>query len=326
MDSSNPSLEPTEQIAVVQARLHELSAQQPTARAAFDAIVDLVARADGQLPTGARLIRLVTLFNAQRADGVPAIPLGSAGVARACVDAYQRQLLAARPAALDHPALPPDMVDDLNRWLARWIRLSSDRLAQASRIQVQALQASHAEAVAHLTDQIQALQAARDHNALQLQAQHKEHALLLDVHHEMSQRHRELLQALEAQAREQQSLSVALAEARAQLDSQQQAQAALEERLQQALAQSRAHEVQAMLHHDRVQVLEKKAAADKQARTALAHELQEAHALRAHLQAEWEATRQALQHALAQRQATPSQPPRKRRSPPGRALPSTNAP
>lgn len=110
------------------ALLTPLAAQQVTAREAYSSMTRLVARLEGDVPTGARLVGLLQLFNAQRPAGLPAIPVGTAGVAQDCVAAYRRSLVRANTLGVAHPALPADMVEGLNRWLERLLDLMKDEI------------------------------------------------------------------------------------------------------------------------------------------------------------------------------------------------------
>ena len=110
------------------ALLTPLAAQQVTAREAYSSMTRLVARLEGDVPTGARLVGLLQLFNAQRPAGLPAIPIGTAGVAQDCVAAYRRSLVRANTLGVAHPALPADMVEGLNRWLERLLELMKDEI------------------------------------------------------------------------------------------------------------------------------------------------------------------------------------------------------
>ena len=105
------------------ALLTPLAAQQVTAREAYSSMTRLVARLEGDVPTGARLVGLLQLFNAQRPSNLPAIPVGTACVAQDCVAAYRRSLVRASTLGVAHPSLPADMVEGLNRWLERLLEL-----------------------------------------------------------------------------------------------------------------------------------------------------------------------------------------------------------
>ncbi|MEO0003390.1 MAG: hypothetical protein RLZZ22_1082 [Pseudomonadota bacterium] len=140
------------------ALLTPLAAQQVTAREAYSAMTRLVARLEGDVPTGARLVGLLQLFNAQRPAGVPAIPVGTAGVAQDCMAAYRRSLVRANTLGVAHPALPADMIEGLNRWLERLLDLMKDEIRRPYEAEAVQLRAQLA---AELASQQQAAEAER---------------------------------------------------------------------------------------------------------------------------------------------------------------------
>jgi hypothetical protein len=126
----------------MQALLAPMALRQVTAREAYGAMIRVVARIEGDVPTGARLVGLLQLFNAQRPAGVPPIPAGTAGVAQDCVAAYRRTLVRASSAGVANAALPPDMVEGLNRWLERLLGLMRDEIKRPYEAQAVELRAS----------------------------------------------------------------------------------------------------------------------------------------------------------------------------------------
>lgn len=149
------------------ALLTPLAAQQVTAREAYSSMTRLVARLEGDVPTGARLVGLLQLFNAQRPSNLPAIPVGTAGVAQDCVAAYRRSLVRASTLGVAHPSLPADMVERLNRWLERLLELMKDEIRRPYEAEAQQLRAQQA---AELAARQQALEAERQSACETLQA------------------------------------------------------------------------------------------------------------------------------------------------------------
>lgn len=195
IDNSPAASDPETQLRqALLALLTPLAAQQVTAREAYASMTRLVARLEGDVPTGARLVGLLQLFNAQRPASVPAIPVGTAGVAQDCVAAYRRSLVRASTLGVAHPSLPADMVEGLNRWLERLLDLMKDEIRrpyEAEAVQLRAqlaaeLAAQQQAAAAErqsARDALQALEARLEQNqqqAMLLEQQNAAQALRLD--------------------------------------------------------------------------------------------------------------------------------------------------
>jgi len=135
------------------ALLTPLAAQQVTAREAYAAMTRVVARIEGDVPTGARLVGLLQLFNAQRPENVPPIPAGTAGVAQDCVAAYRRWLVKSATQGIAHKALPPDLTEGLNQWLERLLELMTTEISRPFEAEAQKLRTSTDAELATLRSQ-----------------------------------------------------------------------------------------------------------------------------------------------------------------------------
>jgi hypothetical protein len=149
--------------SALSAVLTPLAVQQVTAREAYAAMTRVVARIEGDVPTGARLVGLLQLFNAQRPDGVPPIPAGTAGVAQDCVAAYRRTLVKAASQGVAHKTLPPDLIEGLNQWLERLLELMTAEISRPYETEAQKLRTRTDEELAAARAQSEAeRQAVRD--------------------------------------------------------------------------------------------------------------------------------------------------------------------
>ena len=205
--TSSVEVSPALQAAVNQ-KLSGMAPLGPTARECYEAIIELVAINDGDLPSAARLVNLVNLFNAHREAEIPGVPLGSANVATECVANFRRTLLQVRQNPVEHPGLPADMASSMNRWLDRLMQTLSKRLevsfqaqadAQAKQHQqaLEETQATHLKEVAGMLHEIEGLQ--QEKAALESRAQGvaEERDHLKSLYEQMSQRNQDLIVLLE---------------------------------------------------------------------------------------------------------------------------------
>jgi len=324
--TSNPE---TQLRQALLALLAPLAAQQVTAREAYSSMTRLVARLEGDVPTGARLVGLLQLFNAQRPAGLPAIPVGTAGVAQDCVAAYRRSLVRANTLGVAHPALPADMVEGLNRWLERLLNLMKDEIRRPYEAEAVQLRAQLA---AELAAQQQAAelerQAAREalhalesrleqsqQQTLALEQQNAAQALRLD----------ELQARLVRSETENRASAERAAVLQSRLDQSVDRMSQLELSLRQAQAAGDEERRQRLLAIDAARVVERELAGEKEKRKA-AETL--ARTLEKYLEEE-KARAAVLQSALseAQRQpvllsAEPAKPSQSRLKPSRRSVPA----
>lgn len=288
------------------ALLTPLAAQQVTAREAYSSMTRLVARLEGDVPTGARLVGLLQLFNAQRPANVPAIPVGTAGVAQDCVAAYRRSLVRASTLGVAHPALPADMVEGLNRWLERLLELMKDEIRRPYEAEAQQLRSQQA---AELAAQQQVLEAERQsaREALQALESRLEQALqqtqaLEQQHAAQAQRLDELQSALIRSEEQQRAAAERAAVLQSRLDQSGERLGQLEQSLRQAQAAGDEERRQRLLAIDAARVTERELAGEKEKRKA-ADAL--ARTLEKYLDEE-KARAAALQSALADAQRQPA--------------------
>ena len=254
------------------ALLTPLAARQVTAREAYAAMTRVVARFEGDVPTGARLVSLLQGFNAQRPAQVPALPAGTAGVAQDCVAAYRRSLVRAASQGVAHAALPPDLLDSLNGWLERLVELMKEDLRRAYDAEAARLRADCDAALAREREQAQtdrdAARAAQDQLQAELQDRQRQLQALGDEQARQSERIDALTQALDRAAREQRELTARAAV----LESRAVEGAAREAQQRQALsaAQAAADEErrQRLLVLDGARVVEQELAREKERRKA----------------------------------------------------------
>ena len=142
--------------SALSALLTPLAVQQVTAREAYAAMTRVVARIEGDVPTGARLVGLLQLFNAQRPENVPSIPAGTAGVAQDCVAAYRRSLVKSATQGVAHKALPPDLIEGLNQWLERLLELMTMEISRPFEAEAQKLRERTDAELAALHSQVEA--------------------------------------------------------------------------------------------------------------------------------------------------------------------------
>ncbi len=174
----NPSPGPSDALSVesqlrsaLVALLTPLAAQQVTAREAYAAMTRVVARIEGDVPTGARLVGLLQLFNAQRPENVPPIPAGTAGVAQDCVAAYRRSLVKAATQGVAHKALPPDLIEGLNQWLERLLELLTTEISRPFEAEAHKLRERTDEELAAVRSQAEAQRQAAQDQVTELESQ-----------------------------------------------------------------------------------------------------------------------------------------------------------
>lgn len=288
------------------ALLTPLAAQQVTAREAYSSMTRLVARLEGDVPTGARLVGLLQLFNAQRPSNLPAIPVGTAGVAQDCVAAYRRSLVRASTLGVAHPSLPADMVEGLNRWLERLLELMKDEIRRPYEAEAQQLRSQQA---AELAARQQALEAERQSARETLQAlesrleQALQQAQALEQQNAtQTQRLDELQSALVRSGEENRAAAERAAVLQSRLDQSAERLGQLEQSLRQAHAAGDEERRQRLLAIDAARVTERELAGEKEKRKA-ADAL--ARTLEKYLDEE-KARAAALQSALAEAQRQPA--------------------
>lgn len=256
----------------LQALLAPMAVRQVTAREAYGAMTRVVARIEGDMPTGARLVGLLQRFNSQRPAGVPPIPAGTAGVAQECVAAYRRTLVRASTAGVANPALPPDMVEGLNRWLERLLELMRDEIRRPYEAEATRLRASLDEEMAALRQATDAeLVAAREAGqALEAelqQARQQLRAQQLQIESQLA-RIMELEAAHEKSARENRDLASSLAVQRSRAEEAQRQQQQTAQALQQAHSAADEERRQHLLALDSTRVVEQELAREKERRKA----------------------------------------------------------
>lgn len=288
------------------ALLTPLAAQQVTAREAYSSMTRLVARLEGDVPTGARLVGLLQLFNAQRPSNLPAIPVGTAGVAQDCVAAYRRSLVRASTLGVAHPSLPADMVERLNRWLERLLELMKDEIRRPYEAEAQQLRAQQA---AELAARQQALEAERQSACETLQAlesrleQALQQAQALEQQNAtQTQRLDELQSTLVRSGEENRAATERAAVLQSRLDQSAERLGQLEQSLRQAQAAGDEERRQRLLAIDAARVTERELAGEKEKRKA-ADAL--ARTLEKYLDEE-KARTAALQSALAEARRQPA--------------------
>ena len=288
------------------ALLTPLAAQQVTAREAYSSMTRLVARLEGDVPTGARLVGLLQLFNAQRPSNLPAIPVGTAGVAQDCVAAYRRSLVRASTLGVAHPSLPADMVEGLNRWLERLLELMKDEIRRPYEAEAQQLRSQQA---AELAARQQALEAERQSACETLQAlesrleQALQQAQALDQQNAtQTQRLDELQSTLVRSGEENRAATERAAVLQSRLDQSAERLGQLEQSRRQAQAAGDEERRQRLLAIDAARVTERELAGEKEKRKA-ADAL--ARTLEKYLDEE-KARTAALQSALAEARRQPA--------------------
>lgn len=288
------------------ALLTPLAAQQVTAREAYSSMTRLVARLEGDVPTGARLVGLLQLFNAQRPSNLPAIPVGTAGVAQDCVAAYRRSLVRASTLGVAHPSLPADMVEGLNRWLERLLELMKDEIRRPYEAEAQQLRSQQA---AELAARQQAIELERQSARETLQAlesrleQALQQAKALEQQNAtQTQRLDELQSALVRSGEENRAVAERAAVLQSRLDQSAERLGQLEQLLRQTQAAGDEERRQRLLAIDATRVTERELAGEKEKRKA-ADAL--ARTLEKYLDEE-KARAAALQSALAEAQRQPA--------------------
>lgn len=256
----------------LQGLLAPLAAQQVTAREAYAAMTRIVARIEGDVPSGARLVGLLQLFNAQRPAGLPAIPAGTGGVAQDCVAAYRRSLVRASAQGVAHPTLPVDMIEGLNRWLERLLDLMKDEIRRPYEAEAISLRA-------RLDEELQAMRLAAEaerqaalatlqdtENRLQ---QSQQQAQDLQRQSEaLEQRLAELNQGLQAAAAENRELSARAAVLQSKLQQSEMRQAELDVALRAAQSAGDEERRQRLLAMDSARVVEQELTREKEKRKA----------------------------------------------------------
>lgn len=134
--------------------LSALSAQSPSAREAYAALLPALANHEGDIPTGAKLVDCVQWFNANRPAGMARIPLGTAGVAQECVTIYRRSLVqsSARQQVV-HQTLPAALLQQFNGWLQQLVEMTHTGLQQQFTQELEVSRAQMAEEMQRLTEQ-----------------------------------------------------------------------------------------------------------------------------------------------------------------------------
>ncbi len=273
IENSPAASDPETQLRqALQALLTPLAAQQVTAREAYASMTRLVARLEGDVPTGARLVGLLQLFNAQRPAHLPAIPAGTAGVAQDCVAAYRRSLVRASTLGVAHPSLPADMVEGLNRWLERLLELMKDEIRRPYEAEAVQLRAQLA---AELAAQQQAAEAERQSARDALQAleakleQNQQQTLVLEQQNAaQSLRLDELQAALVRSGTENRASAERAAVLQSRLDQSAERLGQLELSLRQAQAAGDEERRQRLLSIDAARVVERELAGEKEKRKA----------------------------------------------------------
>lgn len=269
--AASPSVE-SQLRAALTAVLTPLATQQATAREAYAAMTRVVARIENDVPTGARLVGLLQLFNAQRPDGVPPIPAGTAGVAQDCVASYRRSLVKAATQGVEHKALPPDMVEGLNQWLERLVELLNGEIKRPYEAEALKRQARMDEELAALrlraeTEQVAAREAAAELQAALLARQQE-----LDALRQLSEAQAARLEqqsvALQRSSEEARELASRVAVLQAQAAEQEKQNELLREEVRQARAAEDGERRQRLLTIDTARVVEQELAREKERRKA----------------------------------------------------------
>mgnify|MGYP000867358143 CR=1 FL=1 len=256
----------------LQGLLAPLAAQQVTAREAYAAMTRVVARIEGDVPSGARLVGLLQLFNAQRPAGLPAIAAGTAGVAQDCVAAYRRSLVRASAQGVTHPSLPVDMIEGLNRWLERLHDLMQDEIRRPYEAEALNLRASldeerEAMRITAEAERQTARAALQESENQLLQSQRQAQALLRQCE-TLEQRHVELNQGLHAAAAENRELSARVAVLQSKAEESEKRQGELEAALRAAQSASDEERRQRLLAMDSARVAEQELTREKEKRKA----------------------------------------------------------
>lgn len=256
----------------LQGLLAPMAAQQVTAREAYAAMTRVVARIEGDVPSGARLVGLLQLFNAQRPAGLPAIPAGTAGVAQDCLAAYRRSLVRASAQGVAHPSLPVDMIEGLNRWLERLLELMKDEIRRPYEAEAISLRARLDEELAAMrlaadAEQQTARDALREaENRLQ-QSQQQAQELQRQCE-ALDQRIADLNQGLQATAIENRELSARAAVLQSKAQESEKRQGELEDALRAAQSASDEERRQRLLAIDSARVVEQELAREREKRRA----------------------------------------------------------
>lgn len=256
----------------LQGLLAPMAAQQVTAREAYAAMTRVVARIEGDVPSGARLVGLLQLFNAQRPAGLPAIPAGTAGVAQDCLAAYRRSLVRASAQGVAHPALPVDMIEGLNRWLERLLELMKDEIrrpyeAEAVKLRARLDEELTAIRLAAEAEQ-QAARAALQETENRLQLSQRQAQELQRQCEALDQRVADLNQGLQAAAVENRDLSARAAVLQSKAQESEKRQGELEDALRVAQSASDEERRQRLLAIDSARVVEQELAREREKRRA----------------------------------------------------------
>lgn len=256
----------------LQGLLTPLATQQPTAREAYAAMIRLVARLDGDIPTGSRLVNLVQLFNAQRPVGIPAIPTGTAGVAQDCVAAFRRSLISQLSAGVTHPSLPVDLQENLNHWLERLLELMQTQIRQPYEHAATELRQQHQKELQAIQDtataeQAQAEAAVQVANALQKQ-QLQQLELLTDKCTQQTEQLQAQAQQLAQEGELKQALQDQLTAAQTQINALHQQQAKIQAAFHAAQHNADNERRQHLLVLDTARVMEQDLVREKEKRKA----------------------------------------------------------
>lgn len=256
----------------LQGLLAPMAAQQVTAREAYAAMTRVVARIEGDVPSGAKLVGLLQLFNAQRPAGLPAIPAGTAGVAQDCVAAYRRSLVRTSAQGVAHPSLPVDMIEGLNHWLERLLELMKDEIRRPYEAEAISLRARLDEELAAMrlaaeVEQQTARAALREVESRLQQSQQQAQELQRQCE-ALDQRVADLNQGLRAAATENRELSASAAVLQSKAQESEKRQGELDAALRAAQSASDEERRQRLLAIDSARVVEQELAREKEKRRA----------------------------------------------------------
>lgn len=271
-EANMPSTVEAQLRAALSAVLAPLAAQQATAREAYAAMTRVVARIEGDVPTGARLVGLLQLFNAQRPESLPPIPAGTAGVAQDCVASYRRSLVRAATQGVGHKALPPDMIESLNQWLERLVDLLNGEIRRPYEVEALKLQARMDEEIAALrlsaeADQLAAREAMAQQAAALLAKEQELDALRQSLEAQVA-RIEEQSNALQRSEEEMRGLTARAAVLQAQVAEQDKQITQLREEVRQSRTAEDDERRQRLLSIDASRVLEQELAREKERRKA----------------------------------------------------------
>ena len=258
--------------SALSALLTPLAAQPVTAREAYAAMTRVVARIEGDVPTGARLVGLLQLFNAQRPENVPPIPAGTAGVAQDCVAAYRRSLVKSATQGVAHKALPPDLIEGLNQWLERLLELMTTEISRPFEAEAQKLRARTDEELAALHSQVEAQRQHAQAQIAELESRLREQQQQIELQRQtlagQETRLTELQSALDQSGTENRELATRVAVLQTQLSEQERQSAQSREETRVAREAQDEERRQRLLALDGARVAEQELAREKERRRA----------------------------------------------------------